>query len=82
MNQTTTNKQNFFNMKLRNYQIELSEKGCDILSELGIVYFAMEVRTGKTLTALNTAQLFGAKNVLFLTKKKAIGSIKKMLATS
>jgi len=35
----------------------------------------MQVRTGKTLTALNTAQLFGAKNVLFLTKKKAIGSI-------
>jgi len=62
-------------MKLRPYQIYLSERGCDILSELGIVYFAMQVRTGKTLTALNTAQLFGAKNVLFLTKKKAIGSI-------
>ena len=64
-------------MELREYQIELSEKGCDILSEHGIVYFAMEVRTGKTLTALNTAQLFGAKNVLFLTKKKAISSIQK-----
>ena len=63
-------------MKLRDYQIILSKKGCDILSQYGIVYFAMEVRTGKTLTALNTAQLFGAKNVLFLTKKKAIGSIK------
>jgi hypothetical protein len=35
----------------------------------------MEVRTGKSLTALNTAQLYGAKNVLFLTKKKAISSI-------
>lgn len=35
----------------------------------------MEVRTGKTLTALNTAKLFGAKKVLFLTKKKAISSI-------
>ncbi len=62
-------------MKLRPYQEELSEKGCDVLNELGIVYFAMEVRTGKTLTALNTAELFGAKRVLFLTKKKAIGSI-------
>ena len=62
-------------MKLRPYQEELSEKGCDVLTELGIVYFAMEVRTGKTLTALNTAELFGAKRVLFLTKKKAIGSI-------
>ncbi len=62
-------------MKLRQYQIDLSEKGCDILSKFGIVYFAMQVRTGKTLTALNTAELFGAKKVLFLTKKKAIGSI-------
>tara|TARA_B110000285_G_scaffold188316_1_gene214452 strand:- start:800 stop:2044 length:1245 start_codon:yes stop_codon:yes gene_type:complete len=68
-------KPNYFNMKLRQYQTELSERGADVLAELGIVYFAMEVRTGKTLTALNTAELFGAKNVLFLTKKKAIGSI-------
>lgn len=35
----------------------------------------MEVRTGKTLTALNIAKLYEAKNVLFLTKKKAISSI-------
>jgi hypothetical protein len=35
----------------------------------------MEVRTGKTLTALETAKLYGAKRVLFLTKKKAISSI-------
>jgi len=62
-------------MKLRQYQIELSNQGCDILTKFGIVYFAMQVRTGKTLTALNTAELFGAKKVLFLTKKKAIGSI-------
>jgi len=62
-------------MKLRQYQTDLSIQGCDVLTELGIVYFAMEVRTGKTLTALNTAELFGAKRVLFLTKKKAIGSI-------
>jgi hypothetical protein len=37
----------------------------------------MEVRTGKTLTALEIAKLFGAKNVLFATKKKAIQSILK-----
>lgn len=35
----------------------------------------MEVRTGKTATALNTAYLFGAKNILFVTKKKAMKSI-------
>jgi len=62
-------------MKLRWYQEELSVKANDILKELGIVYLAMEVRCGKTLTALNTAELFGAKKVLFLTKLKAIGSI-------
>ena len=62
-------------MKLRPYQQELSERACSVLNELGIVYLAMEVRTGKTLTALNSAQLYGARRVLFLTKKKAIGSI-------
>lgn len=62
-------------MKLRTYQIELSQQASEILKRLHIVYLAFEVRTGKTLTALNTAQLYGAKNVLFLTKKKAISSI-------
>lgn len=62
-------------MNLREYQIELSERGVKILRSKNIVYLAMEVRTGKTLTALNTAKLYGAKRVLFLTKKKAISSI-------
>jgi len=62
-------------MELRPYQEKLSTKGVEILKQKKIVYLAMEVRTGKTLTALNTAKLFGAKNVLFLTKKKAISSI-------
>jgi hypothetical protein len=35
----------------------------------------MEVRTGKTLTALGIARACGYKNVVFLTKKKAISSI-------
>ena len=60
---------------LRDYQLELSHKACGILKEKRIVYLAMQVRTGKTLTALHTAHLYGAKNVLFLTKKKAISSI-------
>lgn len=62
-------------MKLRDYQIKLSVQAAEILEHKKIVYLAMEVRTGKTLTALNTAKLFGAKKVLFLTKKKAISSI-------
>jgi hypothetical protein len=62
-------------MNLRYYQLELSHKARGILKDKRIVYLAMQVRTGKTLTALHTAHLYGAKNVLFLTKKKAISSI-------
>ena len=62
-------------MKLRPYQEKLSAEAVEILKHKKIVYLAMEVRTGKTLTALNTAKLFVATNVLFLTKKKAISSI-------
>lgn len=62
-------------MQLRTYQIENAKKAVDILHRLKIVYLAMQVRTGKTVTALETARLFGAKKVLFLTKKKAIQSI-------
>lgn len=61
--------------KLRDYQIELSTKGVDVLKKLKIIYYCCEVRTGKTLIALNTANLFEAKKVLFITKKKAIKSI-------
>lgn len=35
----------------------------------------MQVRTGKTLTALAAADKYKARRVLFVTKKKAIGSI-------
>jgi len=62
-------------LKLRDYQIKISAQAAEVLDHKKIVYLAMEVRTGKTLTALNTAKLFGAKKVLFLTKKKAISSI-------
>jgi len=64
-------------MKLRDYQEELSVQGAEILKKHKIVYLAMEVRTGKTLTALEIAKVYGSKNVLFITKKKAISSIEK-----
>jgi len=60
---------------LRDYQVDLSKKAVNILKEKRIIYLMMQVRTGKTLTALETAKLYGANNVLFLTKKKAISSI-------
>jgi hypothetical protein len=62
-------------MELRDYQIDISNKAVKILRVKRIVYISSEVRTGKTLMALNTAKLYGAKRVLFLTKKKAIKSI-------
>jgi hypothetical protein len=62
-------------MQPRQYQIEIAEKAAEILSRKRIVYIAAEVRTGKTLMALLTAKNINAKNVLFLTKKKAISSI-------
>lgn len=61
-------------LKLRLYQEEIAEQGLAILSKYKIVYLAMEVRCGKTLTALSIAERYGAKNVLFLTKKKAVES--------
>jgi hypothetical protein len=61
--------------ELRSYQLDLSKKAVEILLEKKIVYLNFSVRTGKTATALETCRLFGAKKVLFLTKKKAITSI-------
>lgn len=62
-------------MILRDYQIDIARRGVDALRRYGIVYLAMEVRTGKTLTAMQIAYEIGAKSVLFCTKKKAISSI-------
>ena len=62
-------------IELRSYQTEISIKAVELLHTKKIAYLAMQVRTGKTLTALNTANLYGACNVLFITKKKAIKSI-------
>ena len=60
---------------LREYQIDIKDKAVALLQTYKIAYLSMEVRTGKTLTALATANDYGAKNVLCLTKKKAITSI-------
>jgi hypothetical protein len=60
---------------LRDYQLQNAQKAFEIIKKLHIVYLAMEMRVGKTVTALHTAHLYGAKKVLFVTKKKAINSI-------
>jgi hypothetical protein len=61
--------------KLRGYQVDIANKAVEVLKVNKIVYIAAQVRCGKTLMALETARLFGANKVLFLTKKKAISSI-------
>lgn len=61
--------------QLRTYQSDLAAKATAILRARGMVYLALEVRTGKTLTALETCKLYGARKVLFLTKLKAVASI-------
>ena len=63
-------------MEYRDYQLDIIDQGVDILGEFGLLYLAMEVRTGKTLTSMGIAEGMNVKSVLFLTKKKAIGSIK------
>jgi hypothetical protein len=62
-------------MEIRDYQLAISIRAWNKLALYKIVYIAAEVRTGKTIMALNTAKLYRAKNVLFITKKKAITSI-------
>jgi len=60
---------------LRDYQVEIRDEGVMIIEEYGLLYLTMEVRTGKTLTALSIAEEIRCKRVLFATKLKAIPSI-------
>ena len=62
-------------MELRNYQKRIVHRAKRIVEQHGFVYLAMEVRTGKTLTSLSIAEELGVHSVLFLTKKKALGSV-------
>lgn len=64
-------------MKLRDYQKRISTEAAQCIKDNGCAYLSMECRTGKTLTALVTAQKYGAKQVLFVTKKKAIESVRR-----
>ena len=67
--------------KFRQYQSDIIDRASVICQRYGFVYLAMEVRTGKTLTSLGLADKLGRKNVLFVTKKKAISSIESDYAT-
>ena len=62
--------------QLRDYQIKNANECTEILNKYGLVYLQHTQRTGKTLTALQIANNIKSQNVLFITKKKAIDSIK------
>lgn len=62
-------------MEFRDYQIDIIKKGKSLLLENRFLYLAMEVRTGKTLTSFGIVDGLEVENILFVTKKKAIGSI-------
>jgi Holliday junction resolvase-like predicted endonuclease len=64
-------------MELREYQTKLSNEATEILKRKKLVALFMEVRTGKTLTALQVCKNVNANRVLFITKKKAFSSIEK-----
>lgn len=68
-------------MKPYDYQEELAKEAFSILKENGIVYLAMEERTGKSITGLlvfEKSELI--KNVIIITKKKALDGWKETLA--
>ena len=60
---------------LRPHQIKFSKKILEVLNTYKIAYLAGEVRSQKTLTALEAARLYEASKVIVITKKKAIPSI-------
>lgn len=62
-------------MNFRGYQQDLIDTALPLLKQHKFLYLAMEVRTGKTLTSLGVSELLPIKNLLFITKKKAISSI-------
>jgi SNF2 family DNA or RNA helicase len=62
---------------LRDYQEEAASKLAVLLKTKNCAYLAGEVRTGKTAISLATAKKLGYKRILFVTKLKAISSIRK-----
>ncbi len=61
------------------HQEKIANEAYDILKEYGLVYLAMEERTGKSLTAIRIAEISSRVRVLIITKKKAIKGWKETL---
>lgn len=59
-------------MTPRQHQYDISKMGYRLLQQYGLVYLAMEERTGKTLTSILIAEMSKATTILVITKKKAM----------
>ena len=68
--------------RLRDYQEQKCIEALEIIKKHGLVMLILEVRVGKTFTSMEVAKRYGAKSVLFITKKKAIRSIEEDFKTS
>ena len=64
-------------VQLYTYQEKTLDKALEIFKEFSFVCLSAEMRTGKTLMALNMAHRLGAGSVLVITKKNAIPDIQK-----
>lgn len=60
--------------ELRDYQKKGAADCVALLQKYKIAYLVWEVRCGKTFAALQAANDYGAKKVLFMTKKRAVES--------
>jgi len=60
----------------RDYQAELADEGAALIRKHMILYLAWEERTGKSLTGILVAEQLAVTDVLIITKKKALGSVK------
>lgn len=69
-------------MILRDYQEPVCAELLNTLQVYNVAYLAGQMRTGKTITALETAGRYGAKRVMFFTRKNAIADVNNAYAAS
>jgi len=59
-------------MELYEYQADIVDEGLQRLQQFNLLLLSLEMRVGKTPISLSIANRFGAKSVLFVTKKKVL----------
>lgn len=62
-------------VNLRSYQEEISTQGANIINNLGYLYLAMQMRTGKTITTFEICRKINAKSILFITTLNNIKNV-------